>query len=159
MGFFFSFFFFFFQDIMKHSKIKEKCVFAWVQQGFEQMQLNGIQVFQKSCFSSWSLLVWILFFFLKKALRGADFECVSWQKMYSKFQEILPLLQRLQYYWQQKSSFLKVKCLIIMFSKSSGLEWVNPSICSAQYRILLNIIIPGQTFTCLHAFSPKKWQL
>lgn len=39
-----------------------------------------------------------------------------------------------------------------------GLRRVKPKYLISTIEDLLNIIIPGQTFTCLHAFSPK-WQL
>lgn len=67
-----------------------------------------------------------------------------------------------------KVFILYAKCLIVMlcvcffvgfiFFSQNHLGGSSESATrrSAQYRILLNIIIPGQTFTCLHAFSPKK---
>lgn len=94
-----------------------------------------------------------LFFFL-------SFSSVSWQKkMYSKFQEILPLLQRLQYYWQQKSSFLKVIInvfKIALGSSESTPAFVQHNIGFIKYNSRTNIDMPACFLTKMAALKKPK---
>lgn len=103
---------------------------------------------------------WFLFFFLLVFLTS-----VSWQ-MYSKIPRNMNLCYK-DYSTidrKKRSSFLKVKCIIksyiLFFQKEKKINLgsgVTSTLVFVQHNIgfLLNIIIPGQTFTCLHAFSPK----
>ena len=87
-------------------------------------------------FSSWHVIIislHYLFIFLKKHWEVLILS-VSWQKCTVNSKKYY-LCYKDYSTIDSKILHLKVNCLIIMLSKSFGLEWINPSICSAQYRI------------------------